>query len=216
MFPVADINRARRPVVWVKLLVAANVLVFLFELTLPRSELQTLFLTYGFVPRLFWEDPAGRAYTLLTSMFLHGGVAHILGNMWFLWVFGDNVEDRLGGGRFLLFYLIGGVVAALSQGLLLPHAAAPMIGASGAISAVLGGYIVLFPRAPVLTMVLLVIYPVFFYLPAWFYLGYWAFLQFVEALMGVPGIAFWAHLGGFAFGALTVRSFLPPRRWVRW
>lgn len=216
MFPVADINRARRPVVWVKLLVAANVLVFLFELTLPHRELQELFFAYGFVPQLFWADPVGRAYTLFTSMFLHGGVAHILGNMWFLWVFGDNVEDRLGGGRFLLFYLIGGAAAALSQGLFLPYSSAPMIGASGAISAVLGGYIVLFPRAPVLTMVLLFIYPVFFYLPAWFYLGYWAFLQFVEGVMGVPGIAFWAHLGGFVFGALTVRSFLPRHRWVRW
>ncbi len=216
MFPVADINRARRPVVWVKLLVAANVLVFLFELTLSHRELQALFFTYGFVPQLFWADPVGRAYTLFTSMFLHGGVAHILGNMWFLWVFGDNVEDRLGGGRFLLFYLIGGAAAALSQGLFLPHSPSPMIGASGAISAVLGGYIVLFPRAPVLTMVLLFIYPVFFYLPAWFYLGYWAFLQFVEGVMGVPGIAFWAHLGGFVFGALTVRSFLPRHRWVRW
>ncbi len=216
MFPVADINRARRPVFWVKLLVAANVLIFLYEVTLPRAALQDFLYTYGFVPRLFWADPGGHAYTLVTSMFLHGGVAHILGNMWFLWVFGDNVEDRLGGGRFLLFYLVGGVVAALSQGLFLPHSGAPMIGASGAISAVLGGYIVLFPRAPVLTMVLLVIYPVFFYLPAWFYLGYWAFLQFVEAMMGVPGIAFWAHLGGFAFGALAVRAFLPRHPWVRW
>ena len=217
MFPVADINRARRPAILVKYLVAANALVFLYELLLPEPQLRELFYTFGFVPRLFWEDPLGRAYTLLTSMFLHGGIAHILGNMWFLWVFGDNVEDRLGPGSFLVFYLLGGVAAALAQGVLMAGSSAPMIGASGAISAVLGAYYVLFPRAPVLTMVLLVFYPVFFYLPAWFYLGYWALLQFVEALMGVPGIAFWAHLGGFAYGILAVRWFLPTGpRWIRW
>ena len=217
MFPVADINRARRPAILVKYLVAANALVFLYELLLPEQKLKELFYTFGFVPRLFWEDPLGRAYTLFTSMFLHGGIAHILGNMWFLWVFGDNVEDRLGPGRFLAFYLLGGVAAALGQGVLMAGSSAPMIGASGAISAVLGAYYVLFPRAPVLTMVLLFFYPIFFYLPAWFYLGYWALLQFIQALMGVPGIAFWAHLGGFVFGVFSVRWFLPTGpRWIRW
>jgi len=217
MFPVADINRARRPAVVVRLLVAANVLVFLYELTLPQPELQELFYRYGFVPKFFWQAPLERAYTLFSSMFLHGGFAHILSNLWFLWVFGDNVEDRLGSGRFLAFYLLGGAAAALSQGILEPASAQPMIGASGAVSAVLGAYYKLFPRAPVLTMVLLFFYPVFFYLPAWFYLGYWAFLQFIEALMGVPGIAFWAHLGGFLFGVFAVRWFLPTApRWIRW
>jgi len=208
MFPVADINRARRPAVVVRLLVAANAAVFLYEVLLPEPELRRLFYTYGFVPKLFWEDPLGRAYTLITSMFLHGGFAHILSNMWFLWVFGDNVEDRLGRARFLVFYLLGGVAAALTQGVFSAASAEPMIGASGAVSAVLGAYYKLFPRAPVLTMVLLFFYPVFFYLPAWFYLGYWAFIQFIEALVGVPGIAFWAHLGGFFFGVLAVRGHL--------
>ncbi len=217
MFPVADLNRTRRPAIMVKYLVAANVLVFLYELTLSEPQLRELFYAYGFVPKLFWQAPLERAYTLLTSMFLHGGLAHILGNMWFLWVFGDNVEDRLGSGRFLLFYLLGGVAAALAQGLVDPGSTQPMVGASGAISAVLGAYYKLFPGAPVLTMVLLVFYPVFFYLPAWFYLGYWAFLQFIEALMGIPGIAFWAHLGGFLYGVFAVRWFLPTGpRWVRW
>jgi len=201
----------------VRLLVAANALVFLLELGLSKPELQELFYRFGFVPKFFWADPLGHAYTLFTSMFLHGGFAHILGNMWFLWVFGDNVEDRLGSGRFLLFYLLGGAAAALAQGLMDPGSTQPMIGASGAVSAVLGAYYKLFPKAPVLTMVLLFFYPVFFYLPAWFYLGYWAFLQFIEALMGVPGIAFWAHLGGFLYGVFAVRWFLSTKpRWIRW
>ena len=215
MFPVADINRARRPAVMMRALVALNALVFLYELILPQPALREFFYAWGFIPARFWHDPAGSWPTIFTSMFLHGGWAHILGNMWFLWVFGDNVEDKLGPWRFLLFYFLGGVAAALGQAAFMPGATDPMIGASGAISAVLGGYVRLFPGAPVLTMVLFIFYPVFFYLPAWFYLGYWALLQLIEALMGVPGIAFWAHLGGFVFGLLAVRGFLPPRRWYR-
>jgi len=217
MFPVADINRVRRPAVVVRWLVAANVLVFLYELALSPAARQALFYQYGFVPQAFWADPAGRFYTLFTSAFLHGGVAHILGNMWFLWVFADNIEDRMGGGRFLVFYLLGAAAAALAQGLVMPGSDTPMVGASGAISATLGAYLRLFPQVPVLTMVVLAFYPVFFYLPAWFYLGYWAFLQFIEGLMGVPGIAFWAHLGGFFYGYLAAAVFVPAGgRWRRW
>ncbi len=217
MFPVADLNRARRPPVLVKLLVAVNVVVFLYELTLPGEALNAFFYTYGFVPARFFADPIGQMGTILTSMFIHGGFAHILGNMWFLWVFGDNIEDRLGKARFLIFYLAGGVAAALVQGLVEPGSHTPMIGASGAISAVLGAYYVLFPRALVLTVVWLIFYPIFFYLPAWFYLGYWAVIQFFEGIAGVSGVAFWAHLGGFLWGVFAVRRFLPTRpRWIRW
>ncbi len=210
MFPLADINRPSRPPVVVKLLVGLNVLAFVLELLLPT---EAVIRAFGFVPRAFWADPVGEAYTILTSMFLHGGVAHILGNMWFLWVFGDNVEDRMGPGRFLVFYLAGGAAAAIAQALVTPLSPVPMIGASGAVSAVLGAYYVLFPRAQVVTLVWFIL-PMTFLLPAGFYLGYWALLQLVEGLLGVPGIAFWAHLGGFLWGVFLARRFVP--RWPRW
>ncbi|GAA6759606.1 MAG: rhomboid family intramembrane serine protease [Thermus sp.] len=210
MLPLYDVNRARRPALVVKALVLFNALAFLLELAWgPEAVIQAL----GFIPALFFQDPLGEGYRLLTSMFLHGGFFHIFSNLWFLWIFGDNVEDRLGHGRFLLFYLLGGVAAALAQGIMDPASSVPMIGASGAVSAVLGGYYVLFPRAYVVALVWFIL-PFTLALPAGFYLGYWALLQLLQGLAGVPGIAFWAHLGGFLFGAFTVRAFAP--RWRRW
>lgn len=210
MFPLYDLNHARRPALVVKGLVALNAVAFLWELT---AGPEAVVAAYGFVPALFFQDPLGQGYRLLSSMFLHGGFLHILSNMWFLWVFGDNVEDRMGHGRFLLFYLLGGVAAALAQGLSAPGSQVPMIGASGAVSAVLGAYYVLFPRAYVVSLVFLV-FPFFVTFPAGFYLGYWAFLQLLQGLLGLPGVAWWAHLGGFLFGGLLARRFAP--RWRRW
>lgn len=146
MFPLHDINRAHRRPYVVYLLVVLNLVgfVYTFGLTDPAAVIGA----YGFVPARFMADPFGEWITLFSSMFLHGSLLHILGNMWFLWVFGDNIEDRLGHGRFLLFYLLGGVAAALIQGLVSGFSSdIPMIGASGAISALLGAYIVLYPRA---------------------------------------------------------------------
>ncbi|WP_457629501.1 rhomboid family intramembrane serine protease [Oceanithermus sp.] len=204
MFPLADINRPLRVPVMVKALVAVNVAVFLIEWLAGPAQREAMIYTYGFIPARFWADPLGESYRLITSQFLHGGFSHILGNMWFLWVFGDNVEDRLGRGRFLLFYLLGGALAALAQGVFDPASTSPMIGASGAISAVLGAYLVLFPGAQILTLVWLII-PITFYLPAAFYLGYWALLQFLYALIGGSNVAFWAHLGGFVWGWAALR-----------
>ncbi len=210
MFPLYDVNRSHRPPVVVRALVGLNALAFLVELALgPQGVIPA----WGFVPALFFRDPLGEGYRILTSMFLHGGFFHILSNMWFLWVFGDNVEDRLGHLRFLIFYLLGGVAAALAQGLVMPASTVPMIGASGAVSAVLGAYYVLFPRAYVIALVWFIL-PFTLALPAGFYLGYWAFLQLLQGLAGVPGIAFWAHLGGFLFGAVAARVFAP--RWRPW
>jgi len=210
VFPLYDLNHARRPALVVKGLVLANALAFLLELSLgPEAVVQA----YGFIPALFFQDPLGQGYRLFTSMFLHGGFFHILSNMWFLWVFGDNVEDRMGHGRFLLFYLLGGVAAALAQGLFMPASPVPMIGASGAVSAVLGAYYALFPRAYVVSLVPF-IFPLFVTFPAGVYLGYWAFLQLLQGLMGLPGVAWWAHLGGFLFGALAGPRLV--RRWRRW
>ncbi|WP_456445445.1 rhomboid family intramembrane serine protease [Deinococcota bacterium DY0809b] len=216
MFPLADINRPLRPPLVVKALVALNAAVFLVELLAGPAAREAMIYTYGFVPRLFWADPLGEGYRLVTSQFLHGGFSHILGNLWFLWVFGDNVEDRLGRFRFLVFYLLGGALAALAQGVFDPGSTRPMIGASGSISAVLGAYFVLFPRAQILTLVWIIL-PLTFYLPAAFYLGYWALLQFFYALLGGSNVAFWAHLGGFVWGWAALRYGLfapaaPPWR----
>jgi membrane associated rhomboid family serine protease len=218
MFPLADINRPLRPPLVVKILVALNVAVFLYELTLSPAGREALFYGYGFIPKLFWAHPWSESYRLFSSQFLHGGWAHIIGNMWFLWVFGDNVEDRLGSGRFSVFYLLGGALAALAQGLSNPASAAPMVGASGAISAVMGAYLIMFPQARILTLLWLVI-PFTFYLPAWFYLVYWAVVQFLSGLGGGSHVAFWAHLGGFFLGLAAVRTHLfgptlPPWRKV--
>jgi membrane associated rhomboid family serine protease len=205
MFPLYDINRSsRRPYV-VYAIVILNVLAYIFTYFLsdPAAALSS----YGFVPARFFADPAREWVTLLTSMFLHGGLMHILGNMWFLWVFGDNIEDRLGHAGFAVFYLLGGVAAAFAQGIVNTSSDAPMIGASGAISAVLGAYILLYPRATVLSLIGWFPVPV----PAFIYLGYWALIQFLGNFTGQQGIAFWAHIGGFIAGIVLIRLFVPAK-----
>jgi membrane associated rhomboid family serine protease len=151
-------------------------------------------------------------YTLMSSMFLHGGWFHLIGNMWFLWVFGNNVEDAMGHARFVAFYLICGVLAALAQIFASPHSPVPMVGASGAISGIMGGYLVLYPRVRVHTLVFLGFFVTTIAVPAYFMLLYWAFLQLASSLLtaGVKqegGVAFMAHLGGFVAGAALIRLF---------
>jgi membrane associated rhomboid family serine protease len=156
-------------------------------------------------------DPGRQSAHVLTSMFLHGSWMHILGNMWFLWIFGNNVEDAMGRLRFLVFYLLTGVVAALSQVVLTPASAVPMVGASGAISGVMGGYIVLYPHVRVFVMVPLGFFMTSFAWPAWMMLGYWLLLQFMMGLGALGreggGVAFWAHFGGFVAGVALVKLF---------
>lgn len=208
MFPLHDINRAHRRPYVVYLVVVLNLLGFVY--TYGFTDPAAVIGAYGFVPGRFTADLGGEWITLFSSMFLHGSLLHILGNLWFLWVFGDNIEDRLGHGRFLLFYLLGGVAAALTQGLAGGFSSEiPMIGASGAISVLLGAYIVLYPHALILSLVGWLPVPV----PAIIYLGYWLLIQFAGDFMGEEGIAFWAHIGGFVVGALLIRWFDPlPRR----
>jgi membrane associated rhomboid family serine protease len=229
MFPLRDANPRHGPAVVIWILVVANILVFLYNLTFDSEQQLIRFVYhYGFIPREFFSLPIPEAFTLLTSMFLHGGIGHILGNMFFLYVFGDNVEDRMGHVRFTVFYLLGGVIATLAHGFFTTTSTVPMVGASGAISAVLGAYIVLFPRQRVLTFIppLLIPWailrlfgrlPRFFlpWLPAWIYIGYWAFIQVLEAGSGfivsaerMQGVAWWAHVGGFLYGVIFVRFFL--------
>ncbi len=218
MIPLRDENPSSKVPVVTRLLIAINVVMFAYEIWLGPA-LRPFILEWGLRPaRLTLALRYGEGsflapgLTLVTSMFLHGGWAHLIGNMWYLWIFGDNVEDRLGHARYLLFYFAAGVAAALVQAAITPMSRLPTVGASGAIAGVLGAYAVAFPRARVITLV-----PVFFFiqimaLPALVVLGLWFVLQFfsgalVLASAGTPGgggIAFWAHIGGFAFGVLVM------------
>jgi membrane associated rhomboid family serine protease len=196
MFPISDVIPSRTvPVVTIGL-ISLNALAFLYELQLDDSQLQLLVHYYGVVPATFsWAD-------VLSSMFLHGGWLHFLGNMLYLWIFGDNVEDRLGRLRFAGFYLLTGVVGALAQTFLMPDSRTPMIGASGAVAGVLGGYVLLFPGARIVTLVFVTLIPV----PAWVFLGIWFVGQFLIA--EGSGIAWMAHVGGFLAGLGLVRTFV--------
>jgi len=218
MFPVRDTLRPRsRPTVtWT--LIALSVAAFVAMSSLQAGLFERLTLTYGLVPaRLSFADPAGWL-RLGTSIFLHGGWFHLISNMWTLFIFGDNVEDRIGHGRFLAFYLASGVVAGLAHVALTPGSTLPTIGASGAIAGVLGAYFVLFPSARVLTVVPLIFLPWLIEIPAFIYLGVWILSQLSSGLLSLGaagdfgGIAWWAHIGGFVFGALAVRLVAPRRR----
>ena len=222
MIPLRDENPVRTVPVVTRALIVLNIAVFLYEVALGPA-LRSFLFEWGFVPARFFHlltVPGGASLgmrTVLYSMFLHGGWLHLIGNMWFLWIFGDNVEDELGHATYLLFYLVCGIVATMLQYLTGPLAEIPTVGASGAIAAVLGAYIMAFPRARVFTLL-----PIFPFiqvvpLPAFFILGLWFLLQFVLGLgalgaSGAGGIAFWAHIGGFAAGLLVMRVALISSR----
>jgi membrane associated rhomboid family serine protease len=159
-------------------------------------------------------DPGRQASHVVTSMFLHGSWMHLLGNMWFLWIFGNNVEDSMGRLRFILFYLLTGLAAAAGQVLTSPDSPIPMVGASGAISGVMGAYLILYPRVRVFALVPLGFFLTSLALPAWVMLGYWFVIQFVSGLVSVGGegggVAFWAHVGGFVAGVVLVKLFARP------
>jgi membrane associated rhomboid family serine protease len=207
VFPIGDENAGTiiRPIVnWT--LIAICVAVFVFQITLSPAQLEAFFMQYGAVPA---EITGFRNLpSILTSMFLHGGIGHIFGNMVFLYVFGDNIEDAMGHVSYLLFYLLCGIAAALTQILLNPESTIPMIGASGAISGVMGAYIVLFPHGKVRAIVFYTVMLV----PAWIMIGVWFALQLFSGFstLGGPdvgGVAFWAHVGGFVAGAILVWIF---------
>jgi membrane associated rhomboid family serine protease len=201
-------------------LIALNLLVFLFELQLSRAGLKQLFDQFALVPAHVWNPHNNFAQTIVpffTAMFLHQGWEHVLGNMWFLFIFGDNVEDYLGHFKYLTFYLLAGLLADAAQIAIYPQSHLGMVGASGAIAGVLGAYFLLYPRARVLTWFFVFV----MYLPAWIVLGEWFVIQFfsgtatlaVTAQTGrdVGGVAFWAHVGGFVAGMVMIKIF-PQRR----
>jgi rhomboid family protein len=191
-------------------LIGINAGAFILEQTLTDRELHILTVVYGLVPAEF------SLASVLTSMFLHAGWMHFLGNMLYLWIFGDNVEDRLGHGRFLLFYLACGTAAAAGQTLWNPTSLVPMIGASGAIAGVMGAYFLLFPHSRVLTFVWLILYFDLLEIPAIFFLGFWFFMQLLSGVGSIGlaggGTAFWAHAAGFAAGAMLVLVLRRPER----
>jgi len=225
MFPLRDDNPTTITPVLTIALIAINVVAFMYQVSLgPRGD-QTLLYQYGTIPAVVLGEralPASAvavppAMTLFTSMFLHGGIMHLLGNMLYLWIFGNNIEEAMGRVRFLLFYLLTGIVASLVHVMSNPDSIVPTIGASGAISGVLGAYILLYPRARVLTLVFLGFFIRLMYIPAGLVLGIWFALQLLSGSMAGQGsgggVAFWAHVGGFVAGMLLVGFF--KRRDVR-
>jgi len=213
MIPLRDVIPSRTTPGVTMSIIAINVAVYLFGLLLTDRGRDSFILAFGLVPAYF------TLMNLFTSMFVHGGLAHLLGNMLFLWIFGDNVEDRLGHGRFVIFYLACGIAAAFAQVALHPTSLVPMVGASGAIAGVMGAYLVLYPHSRVL---MLFPFPVFlFELPAVVFLGIWFIVQFLNGINQLPvferdaisgGVAFWAHVSGFVTGVVLVLIMKRPER----
>jgi len=216
MIPIRDAIRSKNFPAVNFIIIGLNIIVFLWQL-LQGSDLKEVFYLYGMVP-LRYHDPELSAHftrfqkylPFLTSMFLHGGFLHIIMNMWFLYIFGDNIEDRLGHIRYLVFYLFCGVAAGLVHLFTNWNSNIPTIGASGAISGVMGAYLLLYPRSKILTLI-----PIFFFfqfveIPAFIFLGFWLFLQLFSASLtprNVGGVAFWAHIGGFVAGLIFIKIF---------
>ncbi|HDI59216.1 MAG TPA: rhomboid family intramembrane serine protease [Desulfobacteraceae bacterium] len=212
MIPIRDTQTAGSVAVVTRALIAVNVVVFLVQLTQGEAILRFNYF-YGLVPARYTVERIAahfsfgqQVFALLSFMFLHGGFLHLLGNMWSLYIFGDNVEDHLGPFRFLAFYLLCGLVSGLTHMLSNPMSNIPTVGASGAIAGVMGGYFLLFPSARVLTLVPIVFIPLFFEIPAFVFIGVWFLLQVLNATGGgQSAIAWWAHIGGFVAGMLLVR-----------
>ena len=217
MIPLRDSTPGESfPIVTVTIILI-NLLIFYYTSQLNEQGMQHLFYLFGLVPGYYLEyDPLPLDYLpFLSSMFLHGSWIHVISNMWILWLFGDNVEDRMGKVKFLLFYLLCGIIAAMVHFFIYPYSNVPVVGASGAVAGIMGAHFIMFRNAQVLTFI-----PPFFLLnlSAWIYLGFWVITQFWGGAVDLfisdssEQIAFWAHVGGFAAGALLYRFFLQPRQ----
>jgi len=235
MIPLHDDNPTEiTPILTIAFIVACT-LVFLYQVSLPSEPAELFVYRYGAIPAAVFGQAAippevasfPAVTTLFTSMFLHGGWMHLIGNMLYLWIFGNNIEDVMGHIRFVIFYLTCGVMAALSHALTDPASTMPMVGASGAISGVLGAYLLLFPRAQVLVLIPLGLYTRMMYVPAGFVLGLWFVMQLLSGGMSLGrqggGVAFFAHVGGFVTGMALIGlfkrpdvRFFAPRRHSSW
>ncbi len=227
MFPIKDtIPHIGFPsITWT--LIAINGIIFIFEISIPPDILQQLLFFFGLVPARYsypsWALVHGLSVDdylpFLTSMFLHGGLLHIVGNMWFLYIFGSSVEDRMGHLRFLIFYLLAGICANAFYFLVAIHSKVPELGASGAIAGVMGAYVVMFPRARIITMFLILFFPIFVEISVFFYIGFWFIMQILSGALSLEsgeagGVAWWAHIGGFSAGILLL-PFFKNRRYPR-
>lgn len=220
MIPLKDDNPAAVfPFVTIGL-IALNIIVFFLQIISPADPVKTVF-AYGAIPHFLVTfkgvQPVHPVLTIFTSMFMHGGFLHLAGNMLYLWIFGNNIEDKLGHIRFIVFYLLCGVAAAYSHALTEPLAMIPMIGASGAVSGILGAYLLLFPHARVHTLIFLGFYVQMVRLPAILVIGLWIVIQFINGILtqgvaGGGGVAWFAHIGGFVSGILIIMIFLRFRR----
>ncbi|MCD6133022.1 MAG: rhomboid family intramembrane serine protease [Deltaproteobacteria bacterium] len=220
MIPLKDNIPSRHfPIVNTSIIIIC-IFVFLFEVS-QKSELNTLIYTYAFIPNLFFLhfSTLDSIKRCLCYMFIHGGFLHILGNVWFLYIFGDNVEDRMGHLQYLLFYLLGGIFSAIFQGSFSPSSTVPLIGASGAISAVLAAYLCFFPHARILTLVFIFLFVTLVNIPAVVFIIFWFLIQFLYGFASIAasvkgGIAYFAHIGGFIFGIAWVKYVLGKRKWA--
>src|SRR5689334_23008312 len=211
MIPLRDVIPSRTTPYITVTIIVLNALAWFYEVSLPSRQLNAFLYVYGVVPAYF------SAPTLITSMFLHGSWMHVIGNMWYLWIFGDNVEDRLGHGRFIVFYLLCGIAAAIGQIVMDPNSTLPTIGASGAIAGVMGAYFVLYPHSRVLTLIPWIFLQII-EVPAIVLLGFWFLMQFLSAgaiavtanTHGGGGVAFAAHVAGFIVGVIGVFLFRKP------
>ncbi len=216
MIPIRDTIRSETYPIVNNIIIAVNVLVFVMELS-QQQRLNEFVYIYGLVPARYtipqisaYFTTGQQAISFLTFMFLHGGFFHLLGNMWSLYIFGDNVEDRLGHLRYLVFYLLCGFASGMSHLAISWNSNIPTIGASGAIAGVMGAYFILYPRAKILTLVPIFFFFQFLELPAFFFLGIWFLFQFLSAAGAsgqAGGIAWWAHIGGFVFGVIALKLF---------
>lgn len=212
MFPLYDTARSHKFPLINLLLIGANAYAFFIELGMAPGELEAFIFANGLIPAQLLGNPSAEWMTIFTSMFLHGGWFHIISNMWVLFIFGDNIEARMGGFGYLIFYLLSGTAAGLLQTYILPSNQVPMIGASGAVAGVLGAYLILFPSSRIASLV-----PIFFIftlveLPAFVFLLFWFISQLYSGLFslqggGAGGIAWWAHIGGFIFGMFVALFF---------
>jgi len=223
MIPLRSTERAYSKATVTASLIAVNTVIFLYEVMLTPAGLNQLVREWGIVPdrlHLFFVTSWA---SLFTSMFLHGGWLHLIGNMLFLWVFGRNIEDLIGGGKYLLFYLVCGLIAGTVQVISNPYSTIPTIGASGAIAGVMGAYLVKFPRARIITLIPIFIFITTMEIPAAFLLLWWFAIQFFSGFGSLGsndysggGTAFFAHIGGFIAGMLLIRLFTPRKRFRAW
>ncbi len=219
MIPYKDDNPTRTfPFITIGL-IAFNILVFLGQIASP-SGMEKISLSYGAIPQyiLTFENvqPLHPVLTIFSAMFMHGGILHLAGNMLYLWIFGNNIEDKLGHVRFLVFYIFCGIVSAYAHAITEPNSLIPMIGASGAISGILGAYLLLFPRAGVYTIIFLGFFIRIVKIPAFIVIGFWAIIQFANGLLSTGlikegGVAWFAHIGGFLTGLLTIKLWLSKK-----